>query len=109
MFSMTKSRELDEVQSRDADVNKRHFGEDVKFYPTLVPYITTLHYHYLHPLKALPLFSLPYTTTRYDRNEVYKIMHGLLTERIFIFNFKRTPFEDKEKTLKTGCLENLLF
>ena len=29
---MTKSRELDEVQSRDADVNKRHYGEDVKFY-----------------------------------------------------------------------------
>ena len=32
MFSMTKSRELDEVQSRDADVNKRNYGEDVKFY-----------------------------------------------------------------------------
>ena len=31
MFSMTKSRELDEVQSRDTDVNKRHYGEDVKF------------------------------------------------------------------------------
>ena len=32
MFSMTKSRELDEVQSEDGDVNKRHYGEDVKFY-----------------------------------------------------------------------------
>ena len=28
MFSMTKSRELDE----DEDLNKRHYGEDVKFY-----------------------------------------------------------------------------
>ena len=33
MFSMTKSRELGEVQSEDGDVNKRHYGEDVKFYP----------------------------------------------------------------------------
>ena len=30
MFSMTKSRELDEVQSR------RHYGEDVKFYLSYV-------------------------------------------------------------------------
>ena len=29
---MTKSRELDEVESRDVDVNKRHYGEDAKFY-----------------------------------------------------------------------------
>ena len=29
---MTKSRELDEVQSQDGDVNKRHYGEDVTFY-----------------------------------------------------------------------------
>ena len=29
MFSMTKSRELDGVQ--DAYVNRRHYGEDVKF------------------------------------------------------------------------------
>ena len=35
MFSMTKSRELDEVQSQNADVNKRHYGEDVKFYPKI--------------------------------------------------------------------------
>ena len=33
MFSMTKSRELDELQRQDADVNRRHYGEDVKFYP----------------------------------------------------------------------------
>ena len=33
MFSMTKSRELDEMQSQDADVNKCHYGEDVTFYP----------------------------------------------------------------------------
>ena len=32
MFSMPKSRELDEEQRQDADVNKRHYGEDVKFY-----------------------------------------------------------------------------
>ena len=32
MFSMTKSRELDEVQRQDADVNSRHCGEDLKFY-----------------------------------------------------------------------------
>ena len=32
MFSMSKSRELDEVQRQDADVNRRHYGEDVKFY-----------------------------------------------------------------------------
>ena len=35
MFSMTKSRELDEEQRQDADVNKRHYGEDVKFYQML--------------------------------------------------------------------------
>ena len=29
---MTKSRELDEVQTQDADVNRRHYGGDVKFY-----------------------------------------------------------------------------
>ena len=29
---MTKSRELDEEPRQDADVNKRHYGEDVKFY-----------------------------------------------------------------------------
>ena len=32
MLSMTKSRELDEVQRQDADVKKRHYGEDVNFY-----------------------------------------------------------------------------
>ena len=32
MFSMTKSRDLDEGQSRYVDVNKRYYGEDVKFY-----------------------------------------------------------------------------
>ena len=32
MFTMTKSRELDEEVRQDADVNKRHYGEDVKFY-----------------------------------------------------------------------------
>ena len=31
MFSMIKSRELDEVQSQDADVNKRHY-DDVEIY-----------------------------------------------------------------------------
>ena len=33
MFSMTKSRECDEMQFRYVNVNKRHYGEDVKFYP----------------------------------------------------------------------------
>ena len=33
MFSMTKNRELDKVQRQDADVNRRHYGENVKFYP----------------------------------------------------------------------------
>ena len=32
MFSMTKSKELDEEQRWDTHVNKRHYGEDVKFY-----------------------------------------------------------------------------
>ena len=32
MFSMTKSRELDEEQRQDADVNKRHYSEDVKIH-----------------------------------------------------------------------------
>ena len=32
MFSMTKSKVLNELQSEDGDVNKRHYGEDVKFY-----------------------------------------------------------------------------
>ena len=31
MFSMTKIRELDEVERQDADVNRHHYGEDVKF------------------------------------------------------------------------------
>ena len=35
MSSMTKSRVLDDVQSEDGDVNKRHYGEDVKFYHLL--------------------------------------------------------------------------
>ena len=29
---MTKSRELDEEQRQDTNVNKRHYVEDVKFY-----------------------------------------------------------------------------
>ena len=29
---MNKNRELDEVQFHDADVNKHHYGKDVKFY-----------------------------------------------------------------------------
>ena len=32
MFSITKSRELDKMQTQDADVNRRHYGEYVKFY-----------------------------------------------------------------------------
>ena len=32
MFSMTINKELDEVQRQDADVNRRYYGEDVKFY-----------------------------------------------------------------------------
>ena len=32
MFSMTKSRELDEVQTPFNFVKRRHYGEDVKFY-----------------------------------------------------------------------------
>ena len=35
LCSMTKTRELDEVQRQDADVNRRHYGEDVKFYQYL--------------------------------------------------------------------------
>ena len=35
---MAKSRELDEVQRQDADVNKRHYGE-VKFYRFYSPTI----------------------------------------------------------------------
>ena len=29
---MTKTRELDEVQTQDTNVNRRHYGKDVKFY-----------------------------------------------------------------------------
>ena len=36
MFSITKSRELDKEQKQDADVNKRHYGEDVKFYQIVI-------------------------------------------------------------------------
>ena len=32
MFSVTKSKELDEEQRQDTDVNKRNYGEDLKFY-----------------------------------------------------------------------------
>ena len=32
LFSMINSRELDEMQTQDADINRRHHGEDVKFY-----------------------------------------------------------------------------
>ena len=35
MFSMTKSKELDEEQRQDTDVNRRHYGEDVKCYPLI--------------------------------------------------------------------------
>ena len=35
MSSMTKSRALDEEQRQDSDVNKRHYGKNVKFYPKL--------------------------------------------------------------------------
>ena len=39
MFSKTKSRGLDEEQRQNTDVNKRHYGEDVKFYRlTLSPF-----------------------------------------------------------------------
>ena len=33
MFSITKSRELDEEQRQDADVNKRYYGE---FLPSIL-------------------------------------------------------------------------
>ena len=33
---MLKSRELDEMQSQDADVNKSHYGENVKFLSSLI-------------------------------------------------------------------------
>ena len=39
---MTKSRELDEEQRQDADVNKRHYGEDVKFYQIIL--VNSLHF-----------------------------------------------------------------
>ena len=32
MFTMTKSRVLDGLQSEDGDINKRHYGEDLQFY-----------------------------------------------------------------------------
>ena len=35
MLSMTKSKELDEEQRQDADVNKRYYAEDVTFYQGL--------------------------------------------------------------------------
>ena len=37
MFSMTKSKVLDEVQSEDGDINKCHYCEDVKFYRIFIP------------------------------------------------------------------------
>ena len=42
MFSMTKSRELDEEQRQEAGVNKRHYGEDLKFFRYKVYSIVTL-------------------------------------------------------------------
>ena len=41
MFSMTKSRELDEKQRQDADLNRHHYGEDVKFLSYFAPYMQT--------------------------------------------------------------------
>ena len=38
MFSMTKSRELDEVQRQDADINRRYYGEDAKVYLFFLSY-----------------------------------------------------------------------
>ena len=38
MFSITKSTVLDEVQSEDGDVNKRHY--EVKFYRNDLPLVS---------------------------------------------------------------------
>ena len=42
MFSMTKSRELDEVLRQDAEVNKRYYGGDVKLYPMIYIVLHTI-------------------------------------------------------------------
>ena len=48
MFSMTKSRELDEAQMRFYFVSRRYYGENVKFYP---------HLFCIPPIIPLPLFA----------------------------------------------------
>ena len=55
MFSITKNKELDEEQRRDTDVNKRHYGEDVKFYHILED-SSGIHYVFLerHDLHVIP-------------------------------------------------------
>ena len=58
MFSMTNSRELDEEQRQDGDVNKRYNGEDVKFYP----FFFTPHWQLPSVLKLWP-WTQEYTCT----------------------------------------------
>ena len=50
MLSMTESSELDEIQSEEVDVSKRHFSEDVKFYPISLGHQISLYLHLLYYL-----------------------------------------------------------
>ena len=43
MFSMTKRRELDEMQTPFYFVNRRNYGEDIKILPKLIFFGIILH------------------------------------------------------------------
>ena len=50
---MTKSKELEEEQRQDTDINKRHYGEDVKFYLFCMPTPTSTPREHVSMLKHL--------------------------------------------------------
>ena len=75
MFSMTKSRELDKVQAQDVDVNRRHYYEDVKFYPILVTYrpIVVFPIGYMYHIERCLLSTYWMFYTRPRCNCIYNI------------------------------------
>ena len=79
MFSMTKHREFGEVQRQDADVNRRHYGEDVKFDQITVQCRT------LTPgSKALPTVIWPETIIKQSQPDQLNLLHIMRVARVFL-------------------------
>ena len=61
MFSMTESRELDEVWGKTQTKTASHYGEDVKFYPSyLYPYHPSSSYTGLPKKSSILEFAVYY-------------------------------------------------